>query len=52
MIGGGAALSAMAGWLLSFGHGALPLVLLMAASGACSVVAILLTIQRNRQLGV
>ena len=52
MIGGGAALSAMAGWLLSFGHGALPLVLLMAASGACSVVAILLTIRRNRQLGV
>lgn len=50
MIGGGAALSAVAGWLLSFGGGALPLVLLMATSGFCSVVAIVLTIRRNRQL--
>ncbi|CTQ51336.1 multidrug effflux MFS transporter [Jannaschia donghaensis] len=50
MIGGGAALSAVAGWLLGFGGGALPLVLLMAASGLCSVVAIALTIRRNRQI--
>jgi DHA1 family bicyclomycin/chloramphenicol resistance-like MFS transporter len=50
MIGGGAALSAMAGWLLSFGGGALPLVMLMVASGAASVTATVLTIRRNRQL--
>ena len=50
MIGGGAGLSALAGWLLGFGGGALPLVALMVASGACAVVAIGLTIRRNRRL--
>ncbi|WP_179381190.1 multidrug effflux MFS transporter [Jannaschia marina] len=50
MIGGGAALSAVAGWLLAFGGGALPLVALMIASASCSVVATLLTIRRNRAL--
>ena len=50
MIGGGAALSALAGWLLGFGGGALPLVALMVASGLASVAAIALTIRRNRRL--
>ncbi|WGH78035.1 multidrug effflux MFS transporter [Jannaschia ovalis] len=50
MIGGGAALSALAGWLLGFGGGALPLVALMVASGSASVTATVLTIRRNRQL--
>jgi DHA1 family bicyclomycin/chloramphenicol resistance-like MFS transporter len=50
MIGGGAALSAVAGKLLALGGGALPLVALMVASGAGSVAAILLTIRRNRRL--
>ncbi|SDZ52852.1 MFS transporter, DHA1 family, bicyclomycin/chloramphenicol resistance protein [Jannaschia faecimaris] len=50
MIGGGAALSAVAGWLLAFGGGAMPLIALMIASAICSVVAIGLTIRRNRQL--
>ncbi|MEM9795605.1 MAG: multidrug effflux MFS transporter [Pseudomonadota bacterium] len=51
MIGGGAALSAVAGWLLVPGSGAMPLVFLMIASGTASVVAITLTIRRNRRLG-
>ena len=50
MIGGGAALSAVAGWVLGFGGGALPLIALMVASGSGSVVAILLTIRRTRML--
>ncbi|WP_298430947.1 multidrug effflux MFS transporter [uncultured Jannaschia sp.] len=50
MIGGGAALSAIAGWLLGFGGGALPLVILMVASGAASVTATVLTIRRNARL--
>ncbi len=48
MLGGGAALSVLAGWLLHHGEGALPLVLLMAASGAGGVAAIALTVRRNR----
>jgi DHA1 family bicyclomycin/chloramphenicol resistance-like MFS transporter len=51
MIGGGALLSAVAGKLLQLGGGALPLVALMLASGAASVVAIALTVRRNRRLG-
>jgi DHA1 family bicyclomycin/chloramphenicol resistance-like MFS transporter len=51
MIGGGAALSALAGWVLVGAATPLPLELLMAASGSASIVAILLTIRRNRRLG-
>lgn len=50
-IGGGAALSALAGALLTPGSGEMPLLLLMFASSAASVVAILAVIRRNRQLG-
>ena len=49
MIGGGALLSALAGWLLGFGTTSLPLVALMVACSAASVVAITLTIRRNRR---
>ena len=49
MIGGGAALSAVAGLVLT-GTSPLPLVALMIGSGASAVVAILLTIRRNRRL--
>ncbi|UWQ20663.1 multidrug effflux MFS transporter [Jannaschia sp. W003] len=51
MIGGGAALSSLAGWLLGFGGGSLPLTTLMVVSGLASVTAIALTIRRNRRLG-
>lgn len=50
MIGGGAALAAVAGWLLGMGTSPTPLVALMVASGGAAVVAILLTIRRNRRL--
>ena len=50
MLGGGAALSAVAGWVLGDGDSALPLIALMTASGSCAVVAIALTIRRNRRL--
>ena len=50
MIGGGAALSGVAGIVLDGATSPLPLELLMAASGSGSVVAILLTIRRNRRL--
>ena len=52
MIGGGAALSALAGWLLNHGEGAMPLILLMVTSAAAGAVSILLTIRRNRRLAV
>ena len=51
MLAGGAALSVLAGWLLHHGEGALPLVLLMVASGIGGVIAIVLTMRRNRQVG-
>jgi len=51
MIGGGAGLSALAGWALGFGGGALPLVALMFASAALAVVMILLVIRRTRRRG-
>ncbi|SPH18529.1 Inner membrane transport protein YdhC [Defluviimonas aquaemixtae] len=51
MIGGGAGLSAIAGWALGFGGGALPLVALMAASSVLSVATILLVIRRTKRLG-
>ncbi|WP_343081196.1 multidrug effflux MFS transporter [Ostreiculturibacter nitratireducens] len=51
-IGGGAALSALAGALLKPGSGAMPLLVIMTASAAASVAAILLVIRRNRRLGL
>ncbi|MGB3407829.1 MAG: multidrug effflux MFS transporter [Jannaschia sp.] len=48
MIGGGAALSAVAGWVLQGSTTPLPLELLMLASGSAAVVSILMTIRRNR----
>ena len=50
MIGGGAALSALAGLLLELGGGALPLIALMVASGLAGLAATLLTLRRNRRL--
>ncbi len=50
MIGGGGILSALASIATSDGASALPLIVLMTASGAAGVVAILLTIARERSL--
>ena len=50
MIGGGAALSALAGALLTLGGGALPLVALMVASGLAGLAVTMLTIRRNRRI--
>ncbi|RVT86999.1 Bcr/CflA family efflux MFS transporter [Rhodobacteraceae bacterium CCMM004] len=50
MIGGGAALSALAGTLLVMGTGALPLLLVMLATSLLSVVAIVYTIRREAQV--
>ena len=52
MIGGGAGLSALAGWALGFGGGALPLALLMFLSSLFSLISILLVIRRTRRLGL
>lgn len=52
MIGGGAGLSALAGWALGFGGGALPLALLMFLSSLFAFVSILLVIRRTRRLGL
>ena len=51
MIGGGAALAALAGVLLHPGATELPLVLLMLASSIASVIAILFVMRRARQIG-
>ncbi len=51
MIGGGAALSALAGAMLQPGSGAMPLLLLMFLSAALSVVAAALVIVRAKRLG-
>lgn len=51
MLGGGAAMSAMAGLLLHPGTGAWPLLWMMAGSSTASVIVILLVIQRTKQLG-
>ena len=51
MIGGGAALSAFAGTLLSVESGAAPLIVLMFGSSMLSIVAILLVMRRNARLG-
>ncbi|MCX7644339.1 MAG: multidrug effflux MFS transporter [Rhodobacteraceae bacterium] len=52
MIGGGAALSALAGALLTPGTGPYPLLWLMLATSAASVVSILYVIRRARAKGV
>lgn len=52
MIGGGAGLAALAGWILGPGSSELPLVWLMLASSIGSVAAILLVIRRARALGL
>lgn len=50
MIGGGAALSVLAGILLVPGAGAFPLIWIMFATSAVAVVSILYTIRRERQV--
>lgn len=52
MIGGGAALSAVAGSLLTPETGARPLLLLMVTSSALSIVSILAVMRRDRRLGM
>ena len=52
MIGGGAALSALAGSWLTRETGAWPLLVVMAASLLGSILSILLVIRRNKQLGL
>jgi len=51
MIGGGAALSAWSGRLLSVESGAVPLLALMVTSSTLSILSILLVIRRARRLG-
>ncbi len=51
-IGGGAALSALAGAILHPGSGTLPLILLMLASSAASILCILWVMRRARQLAL
>lgn len=50
MIGGGAGLSALAGWLLGGGDSAMPLLILMIATACGSVLCIAFTIRRERRL--
>lgn len=50
MIGGGAALAALAGALLVPGSGALPLILIVMATSAASLLSILYVIVRERRL--
>ncbi|WP_334194273.1 multidrug effflux MFS transporter [Pararhodobacter sp.] len=52
MIGGGAALSALAGAMLTEETGAWPLIGIMSASMIGSLLSILLVIRRNKQLGL
>lgn len=52
MIGGGAALSALAGALLIPGRGEFPLVWIMFVTSALAVTSILYVIRRERQLGL
>ncbi|UWQ29988.1 multidrug effflux MFS transporter [Leisingera sp. M527] len=51
MIGAGAALSAFAGMLLVPGSTAVPLLAIMFGTAACGLVAILLVVRRERQIG-
>ncbi len=50
MIGGGAALSALAGILLTEGAGAMPLLWLMLSTSAAAIVSILYVIRREREV--
>jgi DHA1 family bicyclomycin/chloramphenicol resistance-like MFS transporter len=50
MTGGGAALSAIAGWVLTPGSGATPLLMLMFASAFMGLLSILYVIRRERQV--
>ena len=52
MIGGGACLSALAGWLLRPGTGAWPLLFIMALSSVAAVTCIVYVIRRERRVGV
>lgn len=52
MIGGGAALSALAGAWMTVETGAWPLLAIMSASLVGSILSILLVIRRNKQLGL
>jgi len=50
MIGGGAALSALAGWMLTQGNGAFPLLYIMCTTSVLGVAAIVYTMYRERQV--
>lgn len=50
MIGGGAALSALAGFLLTPETGAFPLLIIMCATGVCALLAIAAVYRRERRL--
>jgi len=50
MLGGGAALSVVAGMLLTRGEGAFPLIWIMLATSVLGVAAIIYTIRRERQV--
>ncbi|RMA41640.1 multidrug effflux MFS transporter [Rhodophyticola porphyridii] len=50
MIGGGAALSALAGTLLTMGNGAFPLIWIMLVTAILAVASIAYTIRRERQI--
>jgi DHA1 family bicyclomycin/chloramphenicol resistance-like MFS transporter len=50
MVGGGAALSALAGIVLTGDNGAYPLILIMLAASLLGVLSILYTIRRERQV--
>lgn len=52
MIGGGAALSALAGFLLTPDTGAYPLLLIMCATAVCALLAIAAVHRRERRLGL
>jgi DHA1 family bicyclomycin/chloramphenicol resistance-like MFS transporter len=52
MIGGGAALSALAGFLLTPETGAFPLLYIMSATGICALLAIAAVYRRERRLGL
>jgi DHA1 family bicyclomycin/chloramphenicol resistance-like MFS transporter len=50
MVGGGAALSALAGVMLTGGNGAYPLIFIMLVASILAVLSILYTIRRERQV--
>jgi DHA1 family bicyclomycin/chloramphenicol resistance-like MFS transporter len=52
MIGGGAALSAVAGSVMSAEHGILPLILIMLGVSLISIICILWVMRRERTLNV